>query len=128
MPRDGSSYVSPHAVARAIDRLRTRHPKPHGYPELDTTVRVEEWIREEVKAAVAARRVDRVKPRWARLYGERGEPLPRGQRFVWHREESIGWVVADLDLASGSGRVVTTLVRVTARGAALDQPTRRRAR
>lgn len=113
MPRDGSVYVSPHAVRRAIDRLAPRDPKPTRYPDPDTTLAVEEWIRSEAKAAVFAGRRRREKPRWARLYGERSDALPDGQWFVWHPSSEVGWVVADIDRASGSCRVITTLVRVS---------------
>lgn len=113
MPRDGSAYVSPHAVRRAIERLAHRDPKPARYPDPDTTLRVEEWIREEAIAAVRAGRRRRDKPRWARVYGDRGGPLPDGQWFVWHPSSDVGWIVADIDKATGSCRVVTTLVRVS---------------
>ena len=113
MPRDSGIYVSPHAVERAIDRLRNRDPKPHGYPELDTTLRVEEWIREQARAAIVNGRRRREKAAWALMFGEKARPLPDGQWFLFDPSSVVGSVAGDVDREVASCRIITTLVRVS---------------
>ncbi len=55
---------------------------------------VEREIADTVRLALAEGRLADRKTHAFRLYREtKGRTLPRGERFVWNEEQSLGWIV-----------------------------------
>lgn len=91
--------VTLHAVRRAQQRR---------WRDLRAGAITDRIIR-EVRAALAAGRVQDHKPKHWRLYREKGRRLPQPERFVWNEADELGWIVK---LNPREIVVVTTLHRV----------------